>query len=152
MMLLRSPGRSRSRSKGQALVEFALIAPLLFLLIFGIIEAGRFILYYHTLNHAVREGARYAIVHGSNSSAPASQGNTSGVVTRVEEAAFDLMSGGNLTVNVCYYQGMDGCGTGIASNNRGDNVRVDATYTYSPIVNLIPSISISAEATLVINN
>jgi len=31
------------------MVEFALVAPLFFLLLFGIIEAGRFIFYYETL-------------------------------------------------------------------------------------------------------
>ncbi|MDQ3126960.1 MAG: pilus assembly protein, partial [Chloroflexota bacterium] len=61
---------SRHASKGQALVEFALVAPIFFLLLFGIIEGGRFILYYQTLNNATREGSRYSIVHGSNSFCP----------------------------------------------------------------------------------
>ena len=54
-------------SAAQALVEFALVAPIFFLLLFAIIEGGRFMMYYQTLNNATREGARYAIVHGSNS-------------------------------------------------------------------------------------
>ena len=54
-------------SRGQALAEFALVAPVFFLLLFSIIEGGRFIFYYETLNNATREGARYAIVHGMNS-------------------------------------------------------------------------------------
>ncbi len=53
--------------RGQALVEFALVAPIFFLILFAIIEGGRFILYYETLNNATREGARYAIVNGANS-------------------------------------------------------------------------------------
>ena len=56
------------RSRGQALPEFALVAPLFFLLLFGIIEAGRFIYYYEILSNATREGARYAIVNGAGSS------------------------------------------------------------------------------------
>ena len=48
------------------MVEFALVAPMFFLVLFGIIEAGRFIFYYETLNNATREGARYAIVNGAN--------------------------------------------------------------------------------------
>ena len=63
------------------MVEFALVAPLFFLLLFGIIEAGRFIFYYETLNNATREGARYAIVNGANTlgcpSGPAAPGTTS---------------------------------------------------------------------------
>ena len=49
------------------MVEFALVAPMFFMLLFGIIEVGRFIFYYEVLNNATREGARYAIVNGANS-------------------------------------------------------------------------------------
>lgn len=55
---------ARRRTRGQesqALIEFALISPLLLLLIFGIIDIGRAVFYYDTLNHAAREGARVAI-------------------------------------------------------------------------------------------
>lgn len=54
----------RHRSRGQALVEFALVAPFFFLLLFSIIEFGRAVYYIQILNNAAREGARYAIVHG----------------------------------------------------------------------------------------
>lgn len=49
--------------KGQALVEFALVLPLLLTLLCGIIDFGW--LYYNqiTLNNAAREGARYAVIH-----------------------------------------------------------------------------------------
>jgi TadE-like protein len=57
---LRPPPRFRSQ-ESQALIEFALISPLLLLLVFGIIDIGRAVFYYDTLNHAAREGARAAI-------------------------------------------------------------------------------------------
>jgi len=60
-------GRS---SRGQALVEFAMIAPFFFLLLFSIIEFGRAVYYIQILNNAAREGARYAIVHGNESTQP----------------------------------------------------------------------------------
>jgi hypothetical protein len=47
---------------GQGLVEFALIFPLLFLLVMGLFDLGRAVFYSSTLNTAVREGTRYAIV------------------------------------------------------------------------------------------
>lgn len=49
--------------KGQALVEFALVLPILLMLLCGIIDFGW--LYYNqiTLNNAAREGARYAVIH-----------------------------------------------------------------------------------------
>ena len=51
------------RERGQALVEFALVLPVLLVLLCGIIDFGW--LYYNqiTLNNAAREGARYAAVH-----------------------------------------------------------------------------------------
>jgi hypothetical protein len=47
--------------RSQAIVEFAIIAPVLLLLLFGIIDFGRVIYYYVTLNQAVNEGSRTAI-------------------------------------------------------------------------------------------
>ncbi|MFH1446710.1 MAG: TadE/TadG family type IV pilus assembly protein [Chloroflexota bacterium] len=54
--------RTSKITSGQSLVEFALLFPLLFLLVMGLFDIGRAIFYYSTLNTAVREGTRYAIV------------------------------------------------------------------------------------------
>jgi len=54
----RKPKRFGQRS--QAMIEFALISPVLLLLLFGIIDIGRAVFYYDTLSHAAREGARTA--------------------------------------------------------------------------------------------
>ena len=43
------------------MVEFALVAPLLLLLLFGIVDFGRVIYVYVTINQAVNEGVRTAI-------------------------------------------------------------------------------------------
>ena len=51
----------RRRQQSQALIEFALISPVLLLLVFGVIDIGRAVFYYDTLNHAAREGARTAV-------------------------------------------------------------------------------------------
>ncbi len=56
----------RQRNKGQSMVEFALILPLLLLIFLGIID-GAFILQgYLTVNHAAREAARFAITYQPN--------------------------------------------------------------------------------------
>ncbi|HYL08406.1 MAG TPA: TadE family protein [Candidatus Udaeobacter sp.] len=47
--------------RSQALIEFSLVSPVLLLLLFGIVDLGRGIFYYDTLNHAAREGARTAV-------------------------------------------------------------------------------------------
>lgn len=51
----------RRADSGQSLVEFALVLPMILVVFFGIFELGRF---YHTrltLQHAVREAARFAV-------------------------------------------------------------------------------------------
>jgi hypothetical protein len=53
--------RTRRGQSSQALIEFALISPVLLLLLFGTIDIGRAVFYYVTLNHAAREGARTAV-------------------------------------------------------------------------------------------
>lgn len=64
---LNSFRRTRS-DRGAAMVEFAIIAPLLLLLVFGIIEFGRAYNAQNTLTHAAREGAReYAITQDAAS-------------------------------------------------------------------------------------
>lgn len=52
-----------SRDRGQALVEFALIAVLFFTLLIGIIDGSRAIYAYNTVANAARVAARVAIVN-----------------------------------------------------------------------------------------
>ena len=47
--------------RGQSLVEFALVVPLFFLLLFGIIDIGRVMFVQMTLQHALREAGRFAV-------------------------------------------------------------------------------------------
>ena len=51
--------------KGAAAVEFALVAPLLFLVLFGIVEIGRLFMVQQMLTNCSREGARRAILESS---------------------------------------------------------------------------------------
>jgi len=57
-------GRRRHTS-GQALVEFALVIPLLILIFMGLFDFGRAVFAYNSLSNAAREGARVAIVDQS---------------------------------------------------------------------------------------
>jgi Flp pilus assembly protein TadG len=61
-----SPHADRFRQRGAAAVEFALIASLLFILLFGIIEMGRVLFYWNTATEATRLGARLAVVCGKD--------------------------------------------------------------------------------------
>ena len=50
--------RSRRRDRGAAAVEFALILPVLLLLVGGVVDFGRVFFTHITLSHAAREGVR----------------------------------------------------------------------------------------------
>jgi Flp pilus assembly protein TadG len=99
------------REQGQTMTEFALVLPLLALLLFGVIQFGIVFHQYVTLTDAVRTGARQGAV-GRNLSNPGST-----VVNRVRTSAADLdQSKLAVTVNSTWEQGTD--------------VSVTATYPY----------------------
>ena len=49
-------------SKGTTAVEFALVAPIFFFLVFGTIEFGWYFFVQHTIQSATRDGTRFALV------------------------------------------------------------------------------------------
>lgn len=51
--------RRRQRTRGQALVEFAMILPFFAMVLFGIIDMGRYVYTLNALNEASREAARF---------------------------------------------------------------------------------------------
>ena len=61
-------GLCRRKRRGAAVVEFAVIAPLFFLLVFGMIEFGRMVMVQQVLTNAAREGARIGVLDGSSTS------------------------------------------------------------------------------------
>lgn len=50
---------------GAAVVEFALVAPLFFLFVMGMVECGRMMMVQQILTNASREGARRAVLEGT---------------------------------------------------------------------------------------
>ena len=56
--------------RGTAVVEFALVAPLLFLIVFGIIEFGRILNAYNQLTQLAGQGARAAAVNRNPDGTP----------------------------------------------------------------------------------
>lgn len=53
----------RSRQRGQSLVEFALVIPIIVLLIVAFVEVGRAVFAYNTIANAARQAARVAAVN-----------------------------------------------------------------------------------------
>jgi Flp pilus assembly protein TadG len=154
-------------------VEFALVAPFLFLLILGIFEGGRYVLFLETLNNATREGARFAIVNGEHVACPSGPLQPPSVNTcdpsgtkvtqHVADTAAGLATMGELVVHppVWTSHGDFTPPTRGASssgyNVRGDFVTVFVDYSYNTVLTdifgarIIPPLSISAESSLVVN-
>ncbi len=71
-MTLRKIVRMLRDTRGVAAVEFAFAFPILILLLVGMLDVGRALWFTSTLDHAAREGARYASLRGAESLRPAS--------------------------------------------------------------------------------
>lgn len=137
----------RRHDRGQAMVEFALVIPVLVLLLTGFFDLGRVVLAHDALGHAAREAARYAIVHGGSSANPCPVGPLSddweappapsadcpypspSKESIYQEAREQAAIGGYaVTVEACYGQGCTGT-TDTATNERGTPVTVTVRTT-----------------------
>lgn len=112
----------RRREEGIALVEFALVLPVLLILIVGVFDVALAVWQSNTLATAVREGTRLAIVRGAESSSPIGPADHDELIERVEDAAVGLTG---ITVTATWPDG---------SNKRGQRVSVVATAPYRPIL------------------
>lgn len=174
------PGRrrSRERGRGQALLEFALVAPIFFFILFAILEFGRAVYVTQVLNNAAREGARYAIVHGAASQCPsgpfpAAYGTDNPcdptgdlyVVPKVKSFAIAIPNTETadfaVSVRWCADDGDVGdcpdtnsVARGDGSNDRNETVVVSITYIYRPLLGIVPlpSFTMTGGSTLVINH
>ena len=96
-------GRSE---RGQALVEAALITPVVLLIMVGIFEVGRAYQTWQVLTNAAREGARAAVVPGANAvtvkelvkkyMTDGQLGGVTGATVTVNQAASISVNGANI--------------------------------------------------------
>lgn len=115
------------RTRGQSLVEFALVLPVFLLIIVGLFDVGYAVYSYNTVANSARSAARVAIVNQ----------NTADVIAEANAASVAL---GPDRISVV----LDPCGV------IGCPYGVTVTYDYQPITPLIgnvfnPTISSTAE-------
>ena len=91
--------RSLHRERGASAVEFALVAPLLFMLIFGIIGFGIAFMQLQTIRGAVREGARISAVGASASQVQQKVADTSTGIVPAGQVVVTSCPGRNTTVD-----------------------------------------------------
>jgi Flp pilus assembly protein TadG len=118
----------RSRS-GQSLVEFALVAPLFFLLVFGITDFGRLFFTQETLQFALREAGRYAVTGQHMSDA---QGNALSRVASIKSIAQQKAIGIDVS-NIS----ISSDGVANFAGNPGDTVIVSLTTNLKLITPMI---------------
>lgn len=166
-------GGSMHRSRGQGLVEFALVIPIFIFVLLGMIDVGRAVWANNAVANAAREAARYATVHGgtksntcpvgppaektvipaASTSCPYPSPSKEGVRTA---ATPFLIAGGNATVSVCYGSGCAG-DTDItgATNARGTAVTVTVTSEVSMIVGSflgLGPVTVTGSSTMLVNH
>jgi hypothetical protein len=116
----RSQNRRR-REGGQGLVEFALVAPVFFLLIFAVIDFGLGLRAWITVTQSAREAARIGAVGAS----------CDAIVDKAVDSSAGLLTSPDVTVVGC-------------QGPAGDSVNVNVSYNYdfvTPIGSLLDLIS-----------
>lgn len=93
------------KEKGQSMVEFALILPILLLLLCGIIDFGWIFGNQLMANNAAREAARYSAIHYYDSNTDNDQAIAAGIVanrasTLTSPVTTVTVSSGSITVTV----------------------------------------------------
>jgi Flp pilus assembly protein TadG len=129
--------RSPAQRRPAYLPEFALVAIVFFMFVFGVVEYARFVFTLNMMFNACREGARFAATHTTTQS-------TSQVQTYVNNYLVGSgvnLSGFNTATSISIYQanpttGLDN-GNGWQNASQGDSIGVSITGTY---VAAVPSL------------
>ena len=148
--------RRRESERGQALVEFALIAPLFIMLVVGIIQFGVGLNYWLDMQRIANQGARWAAVdnwptcpRGTATCAGTGTPPFATPQTLQNYLQHEVISQGltdTATVSVCFPD--DGSPTtDPESVGTPVRVRVRAPFTFVPIVR-VGTITLTADATM----
>jgi Flp pilus assembly protein TadG len=137
------PRRLVREERGVALVEFALVAPLLFLVLFGVLDFGKAINYWNTETQMAAQASRIAAVNGGNTYTGSCVGG--GTETTLADYIQCQTATGELR------NGSAGTGSpaGTAAGDIGQAIQTIVTTQYSwiPFLGIAP-ITIRATATM----
>lgn len=138
--------------RGQTLVEFALILPILLALTVGLVDAGRAVYYFNATAHSARSAARYGAVYGGSQHPSFNwvnsfNGNSEGIYSAAGGHAPDsypettivgtaanaspMLSGNELVVQITPL------GTDTSRFSPGTQLRVTVSYTFTPSMPLL---------------
>lgn len=80
----------KRKEKGQSLVEFVLILPVLLIILAGVLDLGRLYFAYVAVTDAAAEGAAYAAIHPEYAAIPPEDENNE-IVNRAQDASGGLV-------------------------------------------------------------
>ena len=131
------------REKAQAMVEFALVFPVLLLLIYGIIELGRLIFIYSAVTTSSREAARYGSAAGKVGGTTPRYLDCAGILSAAQRSAIlTPVTAGNLTITYDHGPGSSQIAPSCAAAQTqtivlGDRINVQVTVNYAPLMPLV---------------
>jgi Flp pilus assembly protein TadG len=161
-MVFNTTRRDRKRSSaGQALLEFALLLPLLFLVIVNVVNFGGMIYAWISVSNAARTGAQYLIRAGATIGAPAPP-SPSAVLALVLDDLHALPNSSTAQVCVSTSVSTPTCNSGSAPAGAPPPAEtaegspsityvvgaVDVKYTYQPFIPLWDFPALHVHATL----
>jgi Flp pilus assembly protein TadG len=124
----------KQRTRGQAMVEFAIAAPVVFLVLLGLFDVGRLVFSNNELSEAAREGARWGAVQG-RAAAEVAGDNTA--VTDQVRSRIDVAPAPAIAISCGYRRDPENepgdCGP-------GDLLTIDVSSDVKPITPLIGDI------------
>ena len=131
---------SSSSPKGQGLVEFALILPVLLLLVYGTIEFGRLLFFYTAATTASREAARYGSAVGTNGGGVPYYRDCTGIMQAALQAgALAGLDSANIAIS--YDNGPGSSSFASCSStvdvDLGDRIVVETTTNFTPMLPLV---------------
>ena len=143
------PKINRSKGKGQAIVEFAIVLPILVMVLVGILEVGRMVFIYASVTNATRDAARYASAYGYADGTTYNKYQYCAGIRNVAKKSAYLANLTDANIDIDYDRGtagtvFDSCtgsvDTSVKVNTTAsiDRVTITIRATYRPMVNLIP--------------
>ncbi len=134
----------RHRRRGTAVVETALVLPVVLMLFFGIFEYGKFLSTRQVIEDAARAGVRYAVVNTSTATTQQIQNVVTGRLSTVNSWI-------NPTVTVCQVDPITGNNLGAWTNaGFGQSIAVKITGAYTPqfasILHMPVTLSVQTQA------
>ena len=141
--------------RGSTLVETAIVMSVLLAIVFGVIDFGRALYTYDFVGTIAREGARWAIVRGSEcSNNVPGLNDCNATAAQVQSYVQSLSEGATVASKIAVNTSTSfmwpgtGCPSGSASNNSpGCNVVVQVTYPFSFMLPFLPKSTINMTST-----